>query len=176
MKLYMVAAPLIALTWLSGCFMSEVARIETGELLARGPVAFCTPDDPPCKIAVPAGDGYVVESGEDDEEDLRIRFERLTDAGGVPVYLGEVELSDGDESAWSYIVARPVVTAVNEAPRFDIAMPGCTDMDRALDAEFGITRADAYSCTVTDIAGLRAYLTRHYAERFADPDWWANAD
>lgn len=176
MKPHVVVIPLLALTWLSACFMSEVPRIETGELLARGPVALCTPDDPPCKIAVPSGDGYVVASEEDGEEDISIRFEHLTDAGGVPVYLGEVELSDGDDSAWSYIVARPVVSTVDEAPRFDIAMPGCGDMDRALDAEFGITRADAYSCTVTDLAGLRAYLTLHYADRFTDPDWWADAD
>lgn len=176
MKPHIFVIPLLALSMLSACFMSEVARIETGEMLARGPVALCTPDDPPCMIAVPSGDGYVVESPDEDEDDLLIRFEHLTDAGGVPVYLGEVALSDGDDSAWSYIVARPVVATVDEAPRFDIAMPGCGEMDRALDAEFGITRADAYACTVTDLAGLRAYLTQHYAERFADPDWWADAD
>lgn len=175
MKPHVLVISLLALSWLSGCFMSDVARIEKGEPLARGPVALCSPDEPPCKIALPSGDGYVVVSGEDEEEDIRIRFEHLTDADGVPVYLGEVELSDGEDSAWSYIVARPVAGTVGEAPRFDIAMPGCGDMDKALDAEFGITRTDAYSCTVTDLVGLRAYLTRHYAERFADPDWWADA-
>lgn len=176
MKPHAFVIPLLAVSMLGACFMSEVSRIETGIPIANGPVALCMPDEPPCIIAAPLGDGYVLESGEDDEEDIRIRFEYLTDAGGAPVFLGEVELSDGDASAWNYVVARPVVGTHAGAPMFQIAMPGCSDMDRALDAQFGIVRAGAYSCDVTDLAGLRAYLTLYYEDRFADPQWWADAD
>jgi hypothetical protein len=167
---------LAALPLLSACFVSETPHIAEGESLARGPIALCTPDDPPCRIALPSGDGYIVASEDGDEEDLLIRFEALAEAGGAPVWLGEVELREDGQSAWSYIVARPVAATVGEAPRFDVAMPGCGDLAPEREAEAGVERADAYSCTVTDMARFRAYLNHDYADRFADPAWWADAN
>lgn len=168
--------PIFALLLLSACFVSEEPRIAHGELLASGPVALCTPDDPPCRIAVPSGDGYIVEADDEEEDDLFLRFEALTEAGGVPVWLGEVELREGDETAWSYIVARPAIAAPETMPHFDIAMPGCGEIAAGDEPAAGVERTDPYACTVTDIARFRAYLTRAYAERFADPAWWADAD
>jgi hypothetical protein len=167
----LAAAPL-----LSACFISETSNISEGQLLARGPIALCTPDDPPCRIAVPSGDGYVVAAEDGEEEDLRIRFEALTEAGGVPVWIGEVELREDEETAWSYLVARPVNATVDSAPRFDLAMPGCGEIAPGLEAEAGVVRTDPYACTVTDYALFRTYLTSTYAERFANPAWWADAD
>lgn len=174
MKPHVCVIPLLALSVLSGCFMSAEPRINTGVMLAQGPVAFCTPDEPPCKIGYPSGDGYVIASEEEGEEDLHLRFEALTKAAGVPVYLGEAELSDGDDTAWSYIVARPTSASVDGAPRYEIAMPSCSDLDKARDDQFGMVRTDAYSCTVTDLAGLRKFLITDYAEKFADPAWWSD--
>lgn len=167
----LAAAPL-----LSACFLSEAPNIIEGELLARGPIALCTPDDPPCKIAVPSGDGYVVEAEDGEEENLHIRFETLTEAGGVPVWIGEVELREGDASVWSYVVARPVNVTVDSAPRFDLAMPGCDEIAPGAEAEAGVARTDPYACAVTDYALFRTYLTSTYAERFVDPAWWADED
>lgn len=174
MKPHVCVIPLLALSVLSGCFLSAEPRIKTGVMLAPGPVAFCTPDEPPCRTGYPSGDGYVIASEEDDEEDLHLRFEALTEAAGVPVYLGEAELRDGDGSAWSYIVARPATASVDGAPRFEIAMPSCSDLDKTRDDRFGIVRTDAYSCTVTDLAGLRELLITDYAEELADPAWWSD--
>ena len=173
MKPHVCVIPLLALTVLSGCFMSAEPRIKTGVMLARGPVAFCTPDEPPCKIGYPSGDGYVIASEEEGEEDLHLRFEALTEAAGVPVYLGEAELSDGDDTAWSYIVARPTNASVDGAPRYEIAMPSCSDLDKARDDQFGIVRTDAYSCTVTDLPAFRQYLRDNYAGKFSDPAFWS---
>jgi len=159
---------------LSACFLSEAPHIREGELLARGPIALCTPDDPPCKIAVPSGDGYIVAAEDGEGEDLHIRFEALTEAGGVPIWIGEVELREDGETAWSYLVARPVNATVDSAPRFDLAMPGCGEIPPGGEAEAGVARTDAYACTVTDYALFRTYLTRTYADRFADPAWWAD--
>lgn len=174
MKPHVFVIPFLALPVLTGCFMSAEPRIGTGVMLARGPVAFCTPEEPPCKIGYPSGDGYVIASGAEGEEDMRLRFEALTEAGGVPIYLGEAELSDGDDKAWSYIVARPTNASVDSAPRYQIAMPSCSDLDKARDEQFGIMRTDAYSCTVTDLAGLRELLIANYSEEFKDPAWWAD--
>ncbi len=174
MKPHFFVTSILALSVLSACFMSAEPRIEAGMLLAQGPVAFCTPDEPPCKIGYPSDDGYIIASEDEGEEDLRMRFEALTEAGGVPIYLGEVELSDGDDSAWSYIVARPTNASIDGAPQYEIAMPSCSDLDKARDDQFGIVRTDAYSCTVTDLGGLREFLITDYAEKFADPDWWAD--
>ena len=173
MKPHVCVIPLLALSVLSGCFMSAEPRIKTGVMLARGPVAFCTPDEPPCKIGYPSGDGYVIASEEEGEEDLHLRFEALTEAAGVPVYLGEAELSDGDDTAWSYIVARPTSASVDGAPRYEIAMPSCSDLDKARDNQFGIVRTDAYSCTVTDLPAFRQYLQDNYAGKFSDPAFWS---
>lgn len=143
MKPHVFVIPSLILPVLTGCFMSAGPRINTGVMLARGPVAFCTPEEPPCKIGYPSGDGYVIASGAEGEEDLRLRFEALMQAGGVIIYLGEVELSDGDDRAWSYIVARPTDASVDSAPRYQIAMPSCSDPDKARGGQAGIVRTDA---------------------------------
>jgi hypothetical protein len=165
---------LAAVPLLSACFLSGAPHITEGEMLARGPIALCTPDDPPCKIAVPSDDGYIVAAEDGEEEDLHIRFEALTEAGGVPIWIGEVELREEGETAWSYLVARPVNATVDSAPRFDLAMPGCGEISPGGEAEAGVERTDPYACTVTDYARFRAYLTRTYSDRFADPAWWAD--
>jgi hypothetical protein len=166
----------LSLTALSGCFMSDVSRIETGTLFGQGPVAFCSPDEEKCRIGYPSDDGYRVEAEDSDEEDIHMRFETLTEADGVPVYLGEIELREDQEAAWVYIVARPSGGFVNELPRYDIAMPGCRDLASERAAEFGIARANAYTCLVTDLAALRTYLVTDYADRFARKSWWTGED
>ena len=171
---FVIAA--LSLTALSGCFMSEVPRVETGTMFARGPVAFCSPDEEKCQIGIPSGDGYVVESEDANEEDIRLRFEPLTEADGVTVYLGEIELREGEESEWAYLVARPSTGFINDAPRIEIIMPGCRDLPRDREAEYGISRSDPYTCLVTDLAGLRTYLTSAYGEKFASDAWWAGED
>lgn len=179
MKPQVCMIPILALSVLSGCFMSAEPRITTGVMLERGAVAFCTPGEPPCRIGYPSGDGYVIASEEEDEEDLHLRFEALTEAAGVPVYLGEAEMRDGENAAWIYIVARPARALVDGAPGYEIAMPSCRDPDRTrddrtLDDRSGIVRTGAYWCTVTDLAGLRELLVTDYAEEFADPAWWSD--
>lgn len=173
MKSHVYVMLLLGLMALSGCFLSAEPRIETGVMLARGPVAFCVPDDPPCKIGYPSGDGYQAASDDPGEDSLQMRFEALTEAGGVTVYLGEIELRAGDETGWIYVVARPQGGTVEAAPRYEMAMPECNDNDPDRDAEFGIVRQDAYSCTVTDLAAFRSYLLTVQAANLADPDWWA---
>ncbi len=173
MKPHILVIPLLATTLLSACFMSEAPRVVTGTLLAKGPVAFCTPDEPPCRTGIPSGDGYLLTLEDDDQEEVRVRFEPLTEAGGVPVYLGEAELRDEDEVGWIYVVARPTSASVDGAPRFEIAMPDCADMGDEDSHRSGIVRADSKTCTVTDIAGFRAFLKETYADEFADPAWWA---
>ncbi len=165
MKTHVLVIAALSLTALSGCFMSEVPRVETGTLFARGPVAFCSPDEEKCQIGYPSGDGYVVEAEDSEEQEIHMRFEPLTEADGVSVYLGEIELRDDDEAAWVYLVARPSGGFVNEAPLAS---------DR--EAEFSIVRADAYTCMVTDLAAFRTYLITDYAERFANDAWWAGED
>ena len=176
MKPHIVAIALLAVNVLSGCFLSDEPNIKTGTPLARGPVAFCTPDDPPCRIGVPSGDGYSLASDEAAEEEMRLRFELLTEAGGVPVYLWEAELRSEDETAWSYVVARPTSASVDGAPRFEMAMPACSDIGQGNDPPAGIERVDAYACAVTDYKAFRQYLLDNYAEEFADPAWWSDGN
>jgi hypothetical protein len=167
--------PLFALGFLTACFMSETPRIETGTLLGDGPVVFCSPDDD-CQTGRIEGDGYVVASDNQDEEDTRLRFEPLVEAGGVQVYLGEAELRDEDSSAWSYLVARSVTDTADGRPRFDIIMPGCNDFDDTVRAQYGLVRSDSYSCVVDDLDAFRSYLTDNYSEKFANPAWWSDED
>ncbi len=101
MKPHVYVIPFLALTVLAGCFMSTEPRIETGAALGEGPVAFCMPDEQPCQIGQPEGDGYLVRAEEEDEEDVRLRFEPLTEADGATIYLGESELRDDEDVAWS---------------------------------------------------------------------------
>jgi hypothetical protein len=176
MKPHVFVIAALSLTALSGCFMSKVPRVETGTLFARGPVAFCSPDEEKCQIGYPSGDEYVVEAEDTEEQDIHMRFEPLTEADGVPVYLGEIELREDDEAAWVYLVARPSGGFLNEAPRYEIIMPGCRDLASDREAEFSIVRADAYTCTVTDLAVFRTYLITDYADRFANNAWWAGED
>lgn len=168
--------PVLALGFLTACFMSETPRIETGTLLAEGPVVFCSPDDDDCQTGQVEGDGYVVASDNQDEEDMRLRFEPLIEAGGVQVYLGEAELRDEDSSAWSYVVARSSTGTPDGLPSFDIMMPGCNDFDETVRAQYGLVRSDSYSCVVDDLGAFRSFLTDNYSEKFANPDWWADDD
>lgn len=176
MRRYGTVIASLWLTALSGCFMSEVSRIETGTRLGQGPVAFCSPDEEGCPIGYPSEDGYRVEAEDSDEQDMHLRFEPLTEANGTPVYLGEVELREDQQAAWVYIVARPSGGFVNDLPRYDIRMPGCRDLASERAAEFSITRADAYTCLVTDLAALRTYLVSDYSNRFTRDTWWAGED
>lgn len=176
MKPNIAVTPFLALTLLSACFMSAEPRIEKGVLLANGPVAFCMPDEDPCQTGLPDGDGYLVESGNEDEEDLRLRFEALTESGGAMIYLGEAELRDETDAAWTYLVARAAGETPEGLARFDLMMPGCSDMTKDQTVRFGIVRADAYTCTITDLANFRAYLIEAYTDQFSDPAWWAAED
>jgi len=176
MKPHGIVIAALSLMALSGCFMSQVPRVETGTLFAPGDVAFCSPDEETCQIGFPSGDGYLIAPENGEEEEVRLRFEPLTEANRTPVYLGEVELREGDEAIWTYIVARPSGGFVNEAPRFDIIMPGCNDTAPGRDAEFGIVRADAYTCLVTDLEAFRTFLTANYSAQFASDAWWAGQD
>jgi len=168
--------PVIALAFLTACFMSKTPRIETGTLLAEGPVVFCSSDDDDCQTGQIEGDGYVIASDTEDEEDMRLRFEPLAEAGGVQIYLGEAEMRDEDSSVWAYVVARASAAAPEGLPRFDIMMPGCNDHEEAVRAQYGLVRADSYTCTVDDLGAFRDYLTDNYLDRFANPDWWADED
>ncbi|MGA1342749.1 MAG: hypothetical protein ACO33A_06830 [Hyphomonas sp.] len=176
MRQYRSVIAALSLTALSGCFTSDVSRIQTGTLFGRGPVAFCSPDEARCQIGYPSGDGYRVEAEDSDEKDIHMRFEPLTEAGGIQVYLGEIELREDQEAAWVYIVARPSGGFENELPRYDISMPGCRDLASERAAEFSIVRADAYTCLVTDLAALRRYLVTDYGDRFAQDAWWTEQD
>jgi hypothetical protein len=174
MKPHVYVIPFLALTVLAGCFMSTEPRIEIGAALAEGPVAFCMPDEQPCQIGQPEGDGYLVKAEEEDEEDVRLRFEPLIEVDGATIYLGESELREDQEVAWSYIVARADGETPEGLKRFTIMMPGCSDMDAEQRERFKIEKADSYTCMVDDIANFRAYLIEAYTEQFADPTWWAD--
>ncbi len=167
--------PVFAIALLTGCFMSETQRIESGTLLADGAVAFCSPEDD-CQTGQVEGEDYVVASDNDDEEAMRLRFEPLVEAGGVQVYLGEVELRDEDSSAWTYIVARASIEAHNDLPRFDIMLLGCTEFGEPVRAQYAIVQSDAYTCLVDDLVAFRSFLTDNYLDKFANPAWWADED
>ena len=172
MTLIVRTIPLLALVLLSACFMSQTPRIETGTLLAEGPVIFCPSDEDDCQTGEIEGDGYRVPSDNPDEEDVRLRFEPLVEANGVQIYLGEAELRDEDTSTWTYLVARPAAGAPDGLPRFEIMMPGCNDLDSSVREQYGIVRADSYTCTVDDLGAFRTYLTDNYLDKFANSDWW----
>jgi hypothetical protein len=176
MKPHVFVIPLLALTALAGCFMSTEPRIAAGVLLADGPVAFCLPDEDPCQTGLPDGDGYLIQSEDEDEEDVRLRFEALTEVDGVVIYLSETELSDEADRAWTYLVARSAGETPDGLAQFDLMMPSCSDLPPEQGERFGIIHADAYSCTVTDLEGFRAYLIETYTDDFADPAWWADED
>lgn len=176
MKPHVFVIPFLALTALAGCFMSTELRIEAGVPLADGPVAFCMPDEQPCQVGQPEGDGYLVKAEQEDEEDVRLRFEPLTEAGGAQIYLGEAELRDDGDVAWSYLVARADGKTPEGLVRYVLMMPGCSDMDAAQRERFSIKKADSYTCTVNDLANFRAYLIETHTERFADSAWWADED
>lgn len=173
MKPYIRTIPLLASLALSACFVSSEPRIETAVLLGEGDIAFCTPDDDPCQSAYLEGDAYVLRpEDEDDGEEIRLRFEPLIEAGGQMIYLGEAELREEDESAWTYIAVRENGVTDDGLPRFDLQMPDCNDMSAEQGILYGMERADSYSCTVTDLAGFRNYLIDTYGDHFADPEWW----
>lgn len=159
-----------ALLFLPACFVSQKAHITSGVYLADGMVLFCAKDEPDCEAGFVEGDGYILYSGDPEEEDLRLRFEVLTaspEAGTI--YIGEVELREEGETAWTYILARAAQDYVADTPAFDIVMPSCNDAEAA-DPAF--RRADAYSCEVADYPAFRAYLIRTYESQFAAPDFW----
>jgi hypothetical protein len=176
MKPVIRAAPLLVLFALSACFVSLEPRIETAVLLAEGDVSICTPGDDPCQTGHVQGDGYTLRSENEDEEDLRLRFEPLLESGGLTIYLGEAQLRENDESTWTYVVARSNDTPENGLARFDLKMPDCNDMSAEQGILYGLERADSYSCTVSDLGKFRNFLIDAYSDRFADPDWWASDD
>lgn len=173
MKPHVFVIPLLALASLTACFMTEAPRIEAGTLLADGPVVFCSPDND-CQTGQVAGDGYVVASDNDSEEDMRLRFEPLAEAGGVQIYLGEAELRDEDSSAWTYLVARASADTKDGLPRFDIMLPGCNEFGDPVRAQYGLVRSDSYTCVVDDLGAFRSFLTDNYLDKFANPAWWAD--
>lgn len=157
---------------LTACFLSETPHIETGVHLAEGTVLFCSDDDPPCQTGFQEGDGYVVYSGDPEEEDLRLRFEVLTETPAGTIYVGEAELRDEDSSAWAYILARAAEAPAEGFPEFDIVMPSCSDAAPETHASYGISRADTYSCEIDNFAAFRRFLIDTYSDRFADPTFW----
>lgn len=162
---------LVSVVLLSACFLSAEPRIRSGVVLAEGPVSFCT-EDPPCQTGFPEGDGYILYSGSDDEEDMRLRFELLSDTSAGRVYLGEAELRNEDGSAWAYVLARAAQSRREGYPGFDIVMPGCNEGGPGVQAAYGITRTDTYSCNVSNLEAFRRYLIDTYSARFADPEFW----
>lgn len=169
--LHACVAPFLAFA-LSACFMSSEPRIETGVMLADGPVSFCIPDDPPCSTGYVEGDGYVVASEDENEEAMRLRFEVLTEVNGVPIYLGEAELREGEDSAWVYILARDAGEGPEGPAQFYIQMPDCDDMDEDVRARSGVTQADAYTCMISDLPAFRAYLVEAHKDDFTESDFW----
>lgn len=165
-----------ALLLLPGCFLSERALVRKGVLLSDGPAVFCTPGDTECPTGVVTGDGYSVSSENDQEEDIVLRFEALTEAGGETIWLGEAELRDEDSSAWMYVLARRAGETPEGIARIAMQLPACSDMPDEDSARFKLPRADAYSCAVTDLASFREYLIARYGASFADPEWWTQTN
>lgn len=162
--------PLLA--GLTACFISDDLLIENGARLADGDVVICTPDSPPCFPATPDGQDYIVSPP--DEPPVRMRFTPLEGDFGAPVFLGAYELTEDDETIWQYIVVRSSGLNADGAARFDLAMPGCGDVQQQDFEAFGLVQTDQYSCTITDIVLFKSYLiTRHGAD-FADPAWWTS--
>jgi hypothetical protein len=172
MKWQTTALALASSIVLTACFLSGEARIQTGTLLADGPVSFCTDDDPPCQTGFPDGDGYIIYSGDPEEEDTRLRFEVLTGSGASTVYIGEAELRDDSEPAWAYVLVRASAAPGDGFPQFDLILPSCNDGDDAAHSAYGILRSDAYTCEVRDFAAFRTYLIETYSGRFSDPAFW----
>lgn len=170
------ALALAASICLSACFLSGASNIQTGVHLAEGSVSFCTDDDPPCQTGFPEGDGYIIYSGDPEEEDLRLRFEVLTETGTGTVYVGEAELRNEEGSSWAYLMAHAAVTPGEGFPEFDIIMPACNDAEPSVQSAYGITRADAYSCEIGDFAAFRRYLVDTYSDQFDDPAFWRERD
>lgn len=176
MKWQTTALALASSIVLTACFLSDEAHIQTGALLAEGPVSFCTDDDPPCQTGFRDGDGYIVYSGDPEEEDLRLRFEALTGEGASTIYIGEAELREDDESAWAYVLVRAAPVPGEGFPEYDLIVPSCNDGDEAAHSAHGIIRSDAYSCEISDFDAFRTYLIEAYSDRFSDPAFWRDGD
>lgn len=167
-------APLLSgLAMLTACFVSDVPLIAEGARIHDGPVAFCMSVADTCANARPFEDGYLTSVS---DEETKVRFAPLSDAGGVPVWLGEAELGDADERAWVYVVARPESRSADGTVNFRIVMPDCDLASEDALTRFGFTQVDPYSCLAPDIESLSAYLLERRGDDFADPDWWQNQD
>lgn len=165
-------APLsICLALLPACFVSDQPLIGEGIRIHDGPIALCLEPDDPCSPAQWVGDQYLVD---DSDGSLPIRFVHLTEAGGLPVWLGEAELSDeeDEERAWAYVVARAEGMTPDGTLNVRIVMPDCNIASEDARARYGIEQVDRYACMAADLEQLSAYLVERHAGDFADTGWW----
>lgn len=168
-----------AVTFLSGCFLSEKSLIGQGEIIHDGPIAFCLDPSEPCHEATVEDGTYLVlphpEGSE--EEPMTVRFRRLMEAGGEPVWLGEADLSEKgeEEEAWAYVVARKLKDTDEGVRQYEVAVPDCGEATDSEKIRYGLEKDGAYACRVTDIGAFAEYLRTHHADEFSDDAWWADA-
>lgn len=171
----------------SACFLSDRPLIGEGVHLRDGPLALCLERGEPCHNAIPEGDGYLVMPHPEDREDetpIFVRFTPLMQAGGEDVWLGEAELTDKNDRAWGYIVARGS-TDTPESPSEDGAEDGAEysaeywavipECDKASDSQrirFGLDKSNLHACAVPDLNAFAEYLAERHGADFADEDWW----
>lgn len=177
-RLKVFAAASFAL-FLGACFLSERQLIGEGVRLQEGPLAFCMEPDEPCLEAVTREDGYLVmplPEHADEEEPIFVRFAPLTRAGGADIWLGEAELTEDDDRAWAYVVARRAGRAENGVTEYKMAIPTCEEASDSQLIRYGLERNGLYACTVTNINAFAEYLTERHTADFADADWWDTAN
>ena len=169
---------LAAMLSLHACFVSTEPLIPLGEgvQLSTAPVQICTLSDP-CMDAEWEGDGYTLYPPEDSNDGpVPIRFQPLTESDLGMVYVAEILMGQPDdpetEWAWMYGVTRHWSTSEDGTDQFLLVQPDCTDASEEQMQAHNIEQIDSYSCAVTHMEDLSAYLIEAHGADFDNPQWW----
>lgn len=159
----------------SACFLSDRPLIGEGAHLRDGPLTFCLEEGGPCHNAIPEGDGYLVMPHPEDSEDetpIFVRFTPLMQADGEEVWLGEAELTDKNDRAWGYFVARENTETPESPSEIRVVIPECDKASSSQRIRFGLDKSSLHTCAVSDLNAFAEYLAERHGADFADEDWW----
>lgn len=178
-KLGSLVALAAGLTLLSACFMSATSLISPQDavLPVDGPMTACLSDTDPCIELTRRGDGYFAISPEDENESITLRFTPLAQAGQKQVFVAEVEMNEGDETAFIYGVMRRRDQPDGRGATIDVAPLDCDDMDETQDTAFTsaggeIEVGKIKSCMPASLAQLKATILDMHGEDIAQDTWW----
>lgn len=169
----------LALVSVSACFLTETSLIDAGQavLPMDGDMLVCLRDEDPCLDLKRQADGYFAQSPDDPADTITLRFTPLTQSAGKQVFLAEAELTEDEETGFTYGLARRFSTPNDRGATLEIAPLDCEDADEDMlsqfEAEGGTVEVGKItSCAPVSLTQMKGLVLTMHGKDIAKDAWW----